>query len=325
MSQPKVIAIMGATATGKTALAIELAQQLGGEIISVDSALVYRHMDIGTAKPSLKERAGVVHHLIDIKEPYQSYSAADFRQDALDLIHQIHARGKLPILCGGTFLYFRALFLGLAALPAADKNLRAKYQKIIDADGSAALYALLAKSDPVAAARLHQNDPQRIMRALEVISTTGLGIDQHHRQQAKQQLPFALCKIALAPASRPQHRQQLKNRLDKMLAAGFLDEARQLYERDDFDAELPAMRAVAYRQAWQYFDGTLDYPQFCERALIATAQLAKRQQTWLNKEQDALTLNCQSADYAAKAHAHCVEFLSAKSDASAPNSAFCDQ
>ncbi len=284
--RPPAIALMGPTASGKTAIALDWAQRLGGEIVSVDSALVYRGMDIGSAKPDATEQALVPHHLIDLRQPWQTYSAADFRIDALRVIAGVVARGRIPLLVGGTGLYFRALFDGLSPMPAADPALRAQISAQGEQRGWAALHAELAGVDPAAAARIGPSDPQRITRALEVWRSSGRTLSHWQSQpRAPTRLPVRMLKLALWP-DRAVLRRRIAERLEAMLAAGFLDEMHRLRATPGVHADLPALRAVGYRQAWAYLDGAGDEPTFRQNVLHATAQLAKRQLTWLRGEPD---------------------------------------
>lgn len=291
MASP-VLMIMGPTATGKTALAIEVAQRFNGEIISVDSALVYRGMDIGTAKPNADELAAAPHHLIDICDPRDAYSAAAFRKDALDLIEAIHQRGKLPILVGGTMLYYRALIDGIAEMPESDETVRAELESQLKEQGAQALHDELARVDPTAAARIHVNDPQRLLRALEVYRASGQTLTSFHEAQKAASLAYPHLKIALIPDDRERHRDLVAQRYDQMLEQGFLAEVRQLYQREDLHLDLPSIRSVGYRQAWLHLQGEYTFEEMRERAIIATRQLAKRQMTWLRKEPDLVTWNC---------------------------------
>ncbi|MEN1956215.1 tRNA (adenosine(37)-N6)-dimethylallyltransferase MiaA [Luteimonas sp. MJ204] len=291
-TRPPVIALMGPTASGKTAFAIDCSQRLGGEIVSVDSALVYRGLDIGAAKPTLQERAGVAHHLLDIRDPWQPYSAAAFAADARAAIDAITVRGRLPILAGGTGLYFRALLQGLSAMPSADAALRSQLAGEARARGWAALHAELAQVDPAAARRIHATDAQRIQRALEVHRLTGRGISEWSADPAPPRLPYRVLKLVLAPRDRAVLHGRIAGRFDAMLRAGFLaevDALRALPQLRDHPAplDLPALRAVGYRQAWEHLDGATDGEAFRERAIAATRQLAKRQMTWLRGELDA--------------------------------------
>lgn len=288
-TRPLAIAIMGPTASGKTAFALACAQRFDGEIVSVDSALVYRGLDIGAAKPSVAERAAAPHHLIDVREPWQPYSAADFAHDARAAVDDILARGRLPILAGGTGLYFRALLEGLSPMPPADPEVRARLEAEAGERGWPALHAELARIDPEAAARIHATDPQRIQRALEVFRVSGRTISAWRRERAADgaaKFPCRTLKFALAPRDRSVLHARIECRFDAMLDAGFLDEVRALRALPELRAhpaplDLPALRAVGYRQAWEHLDGLTDAREFRDRAIFATRQLAKRQLTWL--------------------------------------------
>ncbi|MGE4457934.1 MAG: tRNA (adenosine(37)-N6)-dimethylallyltransferase MiaA [Stenotrophomonas sp.] len=291
-TRPLAIALMGPTASGKTAAAIELARRHGGEIVSVDSALVYRGLEIGAAKPDQAERAGIPHHLLDLRDPWQGYSAAEFAADAAAAVRDIVARGRLPILAGGTGLYFRALLQGLSPMPEADPALRAQIAAEADALGWPALHAQLARVDPAAARRIHATDPQRIQRALEVYRLTGKPISHWQAQPGVARLPARVLKLVLAPAERALLHARIERRFDLMLAAGFLDEVRRLRALPQMAGvaaplDLPAIRAVGYRQAWQFLDGQDTAAGFRDKAIFATRQLAKRQLTWLRGELDA--------------------------------------
>lgn len=291
-TRPLAIAIMGPTASGKTAFALEIAARFGGEIVSVDSALVYRGLDIGAAKPTPDEQARVPHHLLDVRDPWQAYSAAEFAQDARRALDDIAARGRLPVLAGGTGLYFQALLHGLAAMPAADAAVRADIAAQAGARGWPALHAELAQVDPAAAARIHATDPQRIQRALEVYRLTGKPISQWQQEARGVRPPFRVLKLILAPTDRAVLHERIARRFDLMLEQGFLDEMHRLRALPGMQAveaplDLPAVRAVGYRQAWEYLDGQSDAATFRERAIAATRQLAKRQLTWLRGELDA--------------------------------------
>lgn len=281
-----LICIMGPTASGKTALAIALKQQLQrAELISVDSALVYRGMDIGTAKPDATELAAAPHFLLDIRDPAQSYSAADFRQDALELIAAIRQRGNTPILVGGTMLYFKALLQGISNLPAADPAVRAELEAEAAVKGWQAMHQQLAQLDPVAAARIHPNDPQRINRALEVYRLTGQSLTALTAQQAEP-LPYQVRQFAIAPTDRAELHRRIEQRFLQMLAQGFEQEVRQLYQRGDLHPDLPSIRCVGYRQMWDYLAGGVDYDTMVSQGIAATRQLAKRQLTWLRSWPD---------------------------------------
>jgi tRNA dimethylallyltransferase len=291
-TRPLAIAVMGPTASGKTATAIALAQQLGGEIVSVDSALVYRGLDIGSAKPDAAERAQAPHHLLDLRDPWQTYSAAEFAADAARVVADIIARGRMPILAGGTGLYFRALLQGLSPMPTADSALRAEIAAQAEVRGWAALHAELAEVDPAAAGRIHATDPQRIQRALEVFRLTGTPISEWQKRPGVDRLPVRCLKLVLAPHDRAVLHQRIEARFDRMLADGFLDEVRGLRALPQMAAvaaplDLPAVRAVGYRQAWEYLDGLGSAADLRNRGIYATRQLAKRQLTWLRGELDA--------------------------------------
>lgn len=290
LKRKTVLAIMGPTATGKTALALKLADYLPLEIISVDSALIYKGMDIGTAKPSPAELAHVPHHLIAIIDPTQSYSAADFVDDAKRLVSEIGQRGHVPVLVGGTMMYFHALQQGMADLPSADTQVRARLQQAYDQDPQA-LHQRLQACDPNAGERIHYNDPQRLIRALEVYELTGKALSDLQAEQVASNWDVNLVKIGLIPSSRERLHQQIKVRLQNMFAQGFLDEVKGLFSRTDLHPDLPAIRSVGYRQAWCYLKGEYDQATYEEKALIATRQLAKRQMTWLRKETELLMLD----------------------------------
>lgn len=287
------VAIMGPTASGKTAAALEIARHLPCEIISVDSALVYRGMNVGTAKPSAEELAAVPHHLIDIIDPAQTYSVAQFRTDAIRLIEDISARGKLPLLVGGTMLYFKSLLRGLDDLPSADPAIRARLDEEAAALGWPALHARLARLDPVTAARLKPNDAQRIQRALEIVEITGRPMSQLFSQRPPAELPFELLPIALEPSERSVLHQRIAARFDTMLADGaLLREVERLRARSDLHLGLPSIRCVGYRQAWECLEGQYDEKELREKGIAATRQLAKRQLTWLRSMPDRITIDC---------------------------------
>ena len=285
--RPLAIAVMGPTASGKTAFAIECARRFDGEIVSVDSALVYRGLDIGSAKPDAATRALAPHRLVDIRDPHEPYSAADFARDALAEMHALAAQGRVPLLAGGTGLYFRALLNGLSKMPEADPPTRAAIEAEAAARGWAALHADLAQVDPAAAARIHANDPQRIVRALEVHRLSGRPISAWQAEGARRPFPFRVLKLVLAPADRAELHARIDARFDAMLAAGLLDEVRVLRADARLHPALPAIRAVGYRQAWEHLDGATDAATFRARGVAATRQLAKRQLTWLRGELDA--------------------------------------
>lgn len=290
--RPLAIALMGPTASGKTALALDWARRFDGEIVSVDSALVYRGLDIGSAKPSADERAAVPHHMLDLRNPWQPYSAAEFATDARVAIADIIARGKLPILAGGTGLYFRAVLEGLAPMPEANPALRVQLESEAAQHGWAAMHAQLASIDPPAGMRIHATDAQRIQRALEVYRLSGRTISDWQRAPSNDRLPVRVLKLVIAPPQRAVLHQRIEQRFDAMLADGFLDEVRSLRAQPQLQAhppptDLPAIRAVGYRQAWQHLDGATTAVEFRDRAIHATRQLAKRQLTWLRGEIDA--------------------------------------
>jgi tRNA dimethylallyltransferase len=275
-----VIAIMGPTASGKTGLALDIAAKVESEVISVDSALVYKGMDIGTAKPTQEEQAGVVHHLIDIIDPAQSYSVSQFVNDTNALIGDILARGKVPILAGGTMMYFNALINGISPLPKSDEKIRDEIAQQAQRLGWSKLHDELRGVDPISGERIHPNDPQRITRALEVYRSTGKTLT-HWQQQEGEKCPYNIAQFAIAPAERAVLHERIATRFDLMLEQGFENEVVKLYERSDLHEDLPSIRSVGYRQMWQYLDGQLSYAEMRERGIIATRQLAKRQLTWL--------------------------------------------
>lgn len=290
--KPSAIFVMGPTASGKTELAIQLVKQFSSEIISVDSALVYRDMNIGTAKPSADELANAPHQLIDICDPDDSYSAARFRKDALQAMKEITQRGHTPLLVGGTMLYFRALQQGLSPLPEADESIRTDLLNEAAKIGWQGMHDELAGIDPVAAERIHPNDPQRIQRALEVYRITGMPMTQV--QQVKgNALPYNVLKFIWAPFNREILRQRIAMRFRQMLEKGFEQEVRQLLERYHLTEQMPSMRSVGYRQMFEYINGRIDYETMVQKGITATRQLAKRQMTWLRKEQGAIWVNSQ--------------------------------
>lgn len=285
-SLPPAIFLMGPTASGKTALSVQLAQALNAEIISVDSVLVFKGMDIGTAKPTLEERGGIPHHLIDILDPSESYSTGQFKNQAVALMADITARGKLPLLVGGTMLYFNALTQGLANLPEASPEIRAKLEQELVLYGKQAQYERLLQVDPQAAARIHLNDPQRIQRALEVYEISGKPLTSFFNQSGDD-LPYQIIKLVIAPENRVLLHEKIAQRFKQMLAQGLIAEVEKLYQRGDLSPALPSIRAVGYRQVWSYLEGESDFDSMTEKAIIATRQLAKRQFTWLRRETDA--------------------------------------
>jgi tRNA dimethylallyltransferase len=295
----EVPCLMGPTASGKSRAASTLAGEFPIEIVSVDSALVYRGMDVGTAKPGLDERAAVPHHLIDILDPAESYSAARFRADAQRLIGEIRARGRIPLLVGGTMLYFKALREGLDALPVADAQIRATLDREAQAQGWPALHAELARLDAVTAARLAPNDSQRIQRALEVYRITGKPLSTLFKAGAHggaSGVSARYLNLALEPSDRSVLHERIETRLDAMLEAGLVDEVRRLRQRGDLHADLPSMRCVGYRQVWQYLDGRIHALQMRGQALAATRQLAKRQLTWLRSLDERTVIDCLAPD-----------------------------
>ena len=284
LGDPLAVFIMGPTATGKTDLAIALAEELPMDIISVDSAMVYRGLDIGSAKPDQATLARAPHRLIDICDPAEAYSAGRFRDDALAEMAQITAATRVPLLVGGTMLYFRTLQQGIAALPDADAEVRQQLDDEANSKGWEYMHQRLAKIDSESAQRIHPNDPQRIQRALEVYEITGKTLTEFWREQGGDELAYRRVKIALMPPDRIDLRKMIELRFDAMLDAGLVDEVEKLYRRDDLNPELPAIRAVGYRQVWAMLAGEYDVKTMREKAIIATAQLAKRQMTWLRKE-----------------------------------------
>jgi tRNA dimethylallyltransferase len=302
-SKPLAVAIMGPTASGKTASALAIAQRIPSEIISVDSALVYRGMDIGTAKPTREERAAAPHHLIDIIDPLDSYSVAQFRTDTLRLVGEIAARGKLPLLVGGTMLYFKGLADGLDDLPGADPALRVELEEEAARVGWPAMHARLALLDPETAARLAPADAQRIQRALEICALSGRPMSELLALREKTELPFELLSFALEPSDRAVLHERIARRFDIMLEqsadGNLITEVEALRRRGDLHPGLPAMRCVGYRQAWEYLDGTINYQAMRETGIIATRQLAKRQLTWLRSMPQRVVLDCLAPDPAA--------------------------
>jgi len=287
---PIAIFIMGPTATGKTDLALSIYRELESELISVDSALVYRGMDIGTAKPDAKTLSQFPHHLIDIIDPSEVYSAGQFRDDALRLMQQSTANQRIPVLVGGTMLYFNTLQKGIANMPDVDDAVKLAIENEEKTAGLQALHERLKKVDPVSAERIHQNDSQRIKRALEIYDFTGKTLtyfwQEQNRSQTDFKFPYRRIKIALMPDDRVELRKRITQRFDIMLQQGFVEEVEGLYKREDLHADMPSIRAVGYRQVWAYLAGEYGYDEMREKAIIATAQLAKRQMTWLRKESD---------------------------------------
>ncbi len=309
---PPAVFLMGPTASGKTAVAVELVNEFPFEIISVDSALVYRGMDIGTAKPDAEILRAAPHRLIDIRDPTEPYSAAEFRADALDAMAEITARGRVPLLVGGTMLYFRALEKGLSEMPPADPEVRALLEEQAQQLGRAAMHARLQQVDPVSAARIHANDPQRIQRALEVYELSGRPLSSFHAQGPATVLPYRLSKLVLAPADRALLQRRIEQRFNAMLAAGFADEVRSLFRRADLGRELPAMRAVGYRQAWAWLEGRVSYEEMVNQAIVATRQYAKRQLTWLRSEEDTWWFDAGAGDVTREVAHHIQGWLEQK-------------
>jgi tRNA dimethylallyltransferase len=277
---------MGPTASGKTDLAVELVRRLPVEIISVDSAMVFRGMDIGTAKPDTQTLTEAPHRLIDILDPAEAYSAARFREDALQHMAEITAAGKIPLLVGGTMLYYRALQQGLATLPEADPAVRARLEAEAQEKGWQALHDRLARVDPPSAERIHPNDPQRLQRALEVYELSGQPLSELWRQQQGNALPYRLVKLVVAPDDRADLHERIALRFELMLQQGLIEEVEALYRRGDLSPDLPSIRCVGYRQVWQYLAGELSREGMSERGIVATRQLAKRQFTWLRSEEN---------------------------------------
>ena len=308
---PPAIFLMGPTAAGKTDLALELARCLPCELISVDSALIYRGMDIGTAKPEKSVLAEFPHRLIDIRDPLEAYSAAEFRADALAAMAEISARGKIPLLVGGTMLYYKALLEGLADMPSADEAVRREIEVQAAAQGWVAVHAELARVDPQSAARIHPNDPQRLTRALEVWRVSGLSMSEHRLRQLQQntaldtlgagQFPYTVAQLAIAPLDRQVLHERIARRFQLMLEQGFVEEVEALRQRGDLHAALPSIRAVGYRQAWDYLEGRLTHDEMAERGIIATRQLAKRQFTWLRSWSDVHWLDSLAGDNLSRA------------------------
>jgi len=278
---PPAIFIMGPTASGKTALACDLYDKLDCELISVDSALVYKDMNVGTAKPTAEELIQYPHHLIDIRDPSEPYSAADFRKDALTLMADITARGKVPVLVGGTMLYFKFLLEGSAKLPMADESVREKIEALVAEHGKQHIHKLLSEVDPESAARLNPNDPQRVQRAYEVFLISGKTLTQHWAEQEEQPLPYQVLQFAIAPEERKVLHDRIELRFEQMIKDGFVEEVKALHDRGDLHEDLPSIRAVGYRQVWDYLEGQLDHDEMIYRGVVATRQLAKRQMTWL--------------------------------------------
>ncbi len=299
---PPAIFLMGPTASGKTAVALELSKHLPVEIISVDSAQIYRRMNIGTAKPDVPTRLRYPHHLIDIIDPTESYSAAQFHDDAAELMSDIAERGRIPLLVGGTMLYFRALREGLSELPSADEATRSAIEMMAEEAGWPALHAELERIDPRAAERIDSNDVQRIQRALEVHYLTGRTMSELIAESSQQALPYRLIEIALLPSNRAKLHERIAARFEEMLELGLLSEVRELREEFAVTADMPSMRCVGYRQVWQYLEGEYGLTTLREKGIAATRQLAKRQLTWLRSMQGLLEFDCLLDDLAERVH-----------------------
>ncbi|MBP9641938.1 MAG: tRNA (adenosine(37)-N6)-dimethylallyltransferase MiaA [Budvicia sp.] len=294
--KPTAIFLMGPTASGKTALASALYKHLPVDVISVDSALIYRGMDIGTAKPTAAELLDTPHRLIDIRDPAESYSAADFRADALKEMADIVAAGRIPLLVGGTMLYFKALLEGLSPLPPADSAVRERIEQDAERLGWGALHQQLLQIDPVAGARIHPNDPQRLSRALEVFYISGKTLTEL-TQVAGDALPYLVHQFAIAPSSRELLHQRIEDRFHQMVAAGFEDEVKSLMARGDLHPDLPAIRCVGYRQMWSYLNGDIGHDEMVYRGVCATRQLSKRQMTWLRGWEGINWLNSEDLSH----------------------------
>lgn len=299
---------MGPTASGKTALAMALRQTLPVELISVDSALVYRGMDIGTAKPTAEENALAPHRLLDIRDPAEVYSAAEFRRDALAEMAEITQKGRIPLLVGGTMLYYKALLEGLSPLPPADPEVRQRIEQMAAEKGWEALHRQLCEVDPIAANRIHPNDPQRLSRALEVFFISGKTLTELTKTSGEA-LPYDVIQFAIAPLQRELIHQRIEQRFHQMLAAGFEAEVRALFARGDLHTDMPSIRCVGYRQMWSYLAGEIDYDEMVYRGICATRQLAKRQITWLRGWKDVHWLDSEQPD---AAFAQVLQVLDAK-------------
>jgi tRNA dimethylallyltransferase len=293
---PPAILLLGPTASGKSALALELAEILGCEIVSVDSAQIYRHMDIGTAKPDSDQRTRIPHHLIDIIDPHESYSAARFRDDTLAIMREITERGKIPLLVGGTMLYFQALTEGLNDLPQADPTVRLVIDTMAEEKGWPALHQDLARADPEAARRIKPNDAQRIQRALEIFYITGKSMSALLEKPKYIYLPYRIIRVALIPQERNWLHERIAERFELMLELGLIGELRRLRRDYALESTMPSMRSVGYRQVWRYLDGEYALATLREKAVAATRQLAKRQLTWLRSMHDVTPFDCGAAD-----------------------------
>nr|WP_136251055.1 tRNA (adenosine(37)-N6)-dimethylallyltransferase MiaA [Ningiella ruwaisensis] len=294
-AHPKVVCIMGPTASGKTALAIELAKQIDGEVISVDSALIYKDMDIGTAKPDADEMQGIEHHLIDILTPDLPYSVADFYKDAVECIEKIHNKGKTPILAGGTMMYFNALHHGISDIPGSNYEVRQNVQQMIENEGLEQVHSKLAQVDPQSAARIHPNDPQRITRAMEVYLSTGKSLTSWQNQK-RPSLPYQFINVALMTENRAYLHQRIALRFQQMVEKGLISEVKHILKTYKVNPDLPSMRSVGYRQVIQHLAGEFDESLMIERGIIATRQLAKRQITWLRGWENTQILDIESTN-----------------------------
>jgi len=294
--RPLALFLMGPTAAGKTEAAMALHEQFGCELISVDSAMVYRGLDIGSAKPSAEELQRAPHRLIDIRDPADPYSAADFRTDALREMRQISAAGKVPLLVGGTMLYFKQLLEGSGNLPPSSPEVRAELEQALARDGLASLHARLMQVDPAAGQRIHPNDPQRTLRALEVYRLAGRPMSDLWAEQAETLFPWRVVSMVLAPEERGFLHQRIALRFRQMLAEGLIDEVSALRKRSNLHSDLPALKSVGYRQVWEYLEGRYDRASLEELGIIATRQLAKRQLTWLRRWENACWFNIQQPD-----------------------------
>ena len=294
---PHALMLMGPTASGKTALALSLADQFPFEIISVDSALVYRDMNIGTSKPSAELLGKYPHHIVDIRDPSEVYSVAEFRNDALSAMADIVSRNKIPLLVGGTMLYFRGLINGLSDLPVANAEIRAELEKELEVVGLESMHKKLQAIDPVAAEKIHQNDPQRIQRALEVYTISGIPISEWWAKENTPNLPYTVLKLAITTSDRAILHDRIAARFGEMMGEGFVDEVKSLRARGDLNLDKPSMRSVGYRQVWQHLDGDFDYDEMLFKGIVATRQLAKRQLTWLRSEQNLNWLNSDDKNF----------------------------
>ena len=308
-ARPCALFLMGPTASGKTGLALSIARRFPVELINVDSAQIYRGMDIGTAKPDAETRARYPHRLMDILDPADRYSAARFREDALREMEAIIEVGRIPLLVGGTGLYFRALERGLADMPGADPEIRAGIDALAAAKGWAAVHAALEKVDPASAARIGPNDPQRLQRALEVYRITGKSIQDLWQAAELQHFPYRILKLGVAPSERSELHRRIEARFSGMMASGFLDEVRALKSRGDLSADLPSMRSVGYRQLWEHLEGAFDLDEAARQAIVASRRYAKRQMTWFRAEPGLEWLNSTEPDFETRAARKISEFL----------------